>query len=130
MTQERVTKIDEKPIKGLGITRGQLKDFLKGKISENDMRPLVVKEMYSREDDDYTLVTETHPRMVTTKIRLRLILAALDLAREKPLIQVFLEDYNREMVSYKRQGRQELLGALQALSVDEQGEERPVLLGR
>jgi len=39
------------------------------------------------------------------------------------LIQVFVEEYDRRMISYQRKGRLELLGALQSLAEAEGGEE-------
>ncbi len=118
---------EEKNIKGLGISKSELKAYLKAKMSEEGSHPLVTKELYDRDDGDYTLVTENHPRMLPNKIRLRVLLAAMDPDRTKPLIQVFLEAYNEEMISFKRQGRQEYLGALQALSSQEL-EDRPISL--
>ena len=117
----------EKSIKGLGITKTELKQYLKGKLQEGEGRPLVAQELYARDDEDYTLVTENHPRMLPNKIRLRVLLAAIDPERTKPLIQVYLEAYNEEMISFKRQGRQEYLGIAQALLSQEEGE-RPVSL--
>lgn len=119
--------MEDRLIKGLGITKAELRAYLKLKLQEEGGHPLVTKELYSRDDDDYTLVTENHPRMLAHKIRLRVLLAAMDPNRTKPLIQVFLEAYNEEMISFKRQGRQEYLGALQALSSQDL-EERPVSL--
>jgi hypothetical protein len=120
----------EGKIKGLGLTRDQLKAYLKARVEQGDMRPMVVKEMYTRDDEDYTLVTENTPRMVVNKLRTRLIEHSLDLNRTKPLITLFREDYNLEMVSLLRKGRLELLGALQMLTAEEEGgSERPVNLG-
>ena len=123
------TESNEK-IKGLGISRDQLKQYLKSRVEAGDMRPLVVKEMYTRDDEDYTLVTENTPRMVVSKLRTRMIEHSLDLNRNKSLVQLFREDYNVEMISLLRKGRLELLGALQMLAAeDEAGSERSVNLG-
>jgi len=121
----------EGKIKGLGITRDQLKTYLKARVEQGDIRPMVVREMYAREDEDYTLVTENTPRMVVNKLRTRLIEHSLDLTRTKPLITLFREDYNLEMVSLLRKGRLELLGALQMLAAEDEGgsSDRPVNLG-
>ena len=125
-----MTTDSNEKIKGLGISREQLKTYLKSRVEAGDMRPLVVKEMYTRDDEDYTLVTENTPRMVVSKLRTRMIEHSLDLTRTKSLIQLFREDYNIEMVSLLRKGRLELLGALQVLAAeDEAGSERPVNLG-
>ena len=126
MTQDN----SEGKIKGLGISREQLKQYLKGRIEQGDQKPLIVKELYTRDDEDYTLVTENTPRMVINKIRMRLIEHSMDLDRTKPLVSYFREDYNLEMVSLLRKGRLELLGGLQMLSAeDEGGGDRPVNLG-
>jgi len=94
------------------------------------MKPLIVKELYTRDDEDYTLVTENTPRMVVNKIRMRMIEHSMDLERTKSLIKCIREDYNQEMVSFLRKGRLELLGGLQMLSAeDEGGGDRPVNLG-
>ena len=124
-----MTDGEEGKIKGLGITKDQLKKYLQGRIEAGDMRPLVVKEMYTRDDEDYSLVTENTPRMIANKLRTRMIEHSLDLNRTKALITLFREDYNIEMVSLNRKGRLELLGALQMLSAEDEGGERAVNSG-
>ena len=120
----------EGKIKGLGITRDQLKTYLKSRIEAGDMRPLVVKEMYTRDDEDYTVVTENTPRMIVTKLRMHIIQDAMDLTRTKSLVQRFMDWHNLEMISLQRKGRLEMLGALQMLSAEGgEGEERAVNLG-
>lgn len=120
---------EEKKISGLGITRDELKTYLKGRMEQNDMRPLLVKELYSRDDGDYSLVTETPPAMVHTKLRMRMIEHAMNFTRTKSLISCFIEDFNREMIAVNRKGRLELLGGLQMLSSEDEGGERAVNLG-
>jgi len=113
----------EKPIRGLGITRSDLKAYLGHKLEEAEQRPDFIRELY--EKDDLTLVTENTKQMVITKVRMKILLAAQDLERVKPLIQVQIEEFNKEMVSFMRQGRLEALGALQSLNTLG-AEERPV----
>ena len=115
-----------KKSQGKGLTREQLVEFLKRKEEESDTTPFVVRALFG---DDLSLVTETHANMIVPKVRMRLLLAASDPNREKPLVQVFLEEYNKEMVNFERKGRMELLGALQAL-VSEGEEDRAVSMGR
>ena len=116
-------------IKGLGITRDQLKNYLKSRIEQGEMKPLVVKEMYARDDMDYTVVTENTPRMIVTKLRMHIIEDSMNLTRTKSLIQCFMDWHNLEMISLSRKGRLELLGALQMLSAGDEGDEHAVNLG-
>ena len=101
-----------------GLTKEQLNEYFKRKYEQSDTRSEVVRELYDR--DDKSLVTETHAQMILPKVGLKVLIAAQDPTRTKPLIQVWLEGYNDEMISFKRQGRHELLGALQALAVNEE----------
>lgn len=113
---------ENRVIPGLGITRGQLIDYLRRRLEDEGTRPLVAKELYDRED--LSLVTETHGPMIVPKVRMRILIEAMKPDRKKPLLQVLLEAYNQEMVSYERQGRLEYLGALQALAtagIEEEG---------
>jgi hypothetical protein len=98
---------------GIGLNKQQLIDHIKRRMTETDERSDVKKDMYDAED--LSLMTETHAQMVLPKVRMKMILHAIDLTRKKPLVQTWIEDYNTEMVSFKRQGRLEYLGAMQAL---------------
>ena len=104
--------------KTAGLSKEQLIAYFKRKYEQGDTRSEVVRELYDK--DDKSLVTETHAMMILPKVGLRVMLAALDATNKKPLLQVWLEAYNDEMISFKRQGRLELLGALQALSAPEE----------
>lgn len=101
-----------------GLTKEQLLTYFRRRYSESDQRSEVVREMYDK--DDLSLVTETHAQMVLPKVGLKVLLAAMDPKRTKTLMEVWLDAYNAEMISFKRQGRHELLGALQALAVEEE----------
>lgn len=128
MTREAKKVAGNKPLPGLGgVTRDQLIEFLKRQEEESALKPEVIKELY--EPEDKTLITENPERMILPKIRMRMLLAATDPTRKEPLIKVFLDAYNEEMISLRRQGRLELLGALQALSDGMDGE-KSTTLGR
>lgn len=120
-----------KPIPGLGITRDQLLGWLKAKREETSQRPAFMQYLYDLEDwmGEGALVTENPPRMIIAKVRMKIILAAADPDRTKSLIQIFLEEYNKEMVGFERKGRLEGLGALQALMAESE-EERAISIGR
>lgn len=111
---------------GTKLTRQKIIDYIRRKEDESDTTPYVVKALFG---EDLSMVTETHARMIIPKVRMRLLLAAADPERTKPLVLIFLEEYNKEMVNFERKGRLELLGALQAL-VSEGEEESPVRMGR
>lgn len=121
----------KKAIPGLGITRDQLLDYLKGKKEEAEVRPSFMRYFHDIEDwlNEGALITETPARMVVTKVRMKIILAAADPNRTKPLVQIFLEEYNREMIGFERKGRLEGFGALQALMAEGE-EERAISIGR
>ncbi len=129
--KENGDDLDER-IPGLGLTRAQLLEFLKARDEDSVNRPAFLKYLYDVDDwlNEGALITENTPRMVLTKIRMKLILAASDPERVKPLIQVFLEEYNREMIALMRQGRQEALGALQALMAEGSDDGRAISVGR
>ena len=54
---------------------------------------------------------------------MRILEEAANPDRTKSLVQVFIEEYDKRMISYNRKGRLELLGALQALAESEGGED-------
>ena len=104
-----------------GLTKEELIELL-SKSQDDGVRPAAVRELFNVKDD-LTLKTETPPRMILPLVRMKILEAASDPDRKKSLIQVFVEEYDKRMVSYNRKGRLELLGALQALAEAEGGEE-------
>jgi len=103
------------------LTKQELIDILT-KSQEDGVKPAAVRELFNV-DDDLTLKTETPPRMIIPLVRMKILSAATDTTRTKSLIEVFVEEYDRRMISLNRKGRLELLGALQALAEAEGGEE-------
>lgn len=89
------------------------------------IKPAAVRELFNTADD-LTLKTETPPRMIMSLVRMKILTAVADPDRTKSLIEVFVEEYDKRMVSYNRKGRLELLGALQALAESEGGEQVPL----
>ena len=104
-----------------GLSKAELIEILRGSQDEG-IKPAAVRELFNTKDD-LTLKTETPPRMILPLVRMKILEAASDPDREKSLIQVFVEEYDRRMISYQRKGRLELLGALQSLAEAEGGEE-------
>lgn len=98
-------------------TKEELIDILRGEQDE-EQRPTAVKELGfgPAKDGDMTLKTETPPRMVMTLVRMRVLEAARDPERTESLVSIFIDEFDRRMVSLNRKGRLELLGALQALA--------------
>jgi len=103
------------------LSRQELIELLRG-TQEEGVKPAAVRELFNV-DDDLTLKTETPPRMILPLVRMRILEAAANPDRTKSLVQVFIEEYDRRMISFNRKGRLELLGALQALAESEGGEE-------
>ena len=104
-----------------GLTKEELIELL-SKSQDDGVRPAAVRELFNVKDD-LTLKTETPPRMILPLVRMKILEAASDPDRKKSLIQVFVEEYDRRMISFQRKGRLELLGALQSLAEAEGGEE-------
>lgn len=100
-----------------GLSRMEYLQWLQARFSQvaQDNKSNLWKSLY--ESIDKTLVTENPPYIIATKLRMRMIEHALDRERTKPLVQCWREDFNDEMIAYKRQGRLEGLGALQALEM-------------
>jgi len=107
-----------------GLTKEELLKLIRGS-EEESVKPAAVRELFNV-DDDLTLKTETPPRMVLPLVRMKILEAAADVGRTKSLVQIFIEEYDRRMISLNRKGRLELLGALQALAESEGGEEIPM----
>ena len=107
--------------KSKNLSKEQLLDILRGG-QEESVKPAAVRELFDTKGD-LTLKTETPPRMILPLVRMRVIEEAANPDRTISLVQVFIQEYDRRMISYKRKGRLELLGALQALAESEGGEE-------
>ena len=101
---DKVAKDKEK-----GLTKEELVEILRSS-QDDGVRPAAVRELFNTKDD-LTLKTETPPRMILPLVRMKILEAASDPDRKKSLIQVFVEEYDRRMISFQRKGRLELLGA-------------------
>jgi len=114
-----------------GNKRKSTKDELLDRVArvlgtaDSQVKPAAVRELFSPDDKDMPLKTETHPRMIEVLVRLKLLEEARNLRRTKSLLLTFIEEYDKRMVSYNRKGRLELLGALQALA-EAEGREIPM----
>ncbi len=114
----------DKPNKPKGMTKEELLGILRG-TEEEAVKPAAVRELFNIEDD-LTLKTETQPRMILPLVRMKILEAAADADRTMSLIEIFVKEYDKRMISLNRKGRLELLGALQALAETEGGEEIPL----
>ncbi len=85
---------------------------------DEEFRPAAVRELFN--STDMTLKTETPPKMVPIMVRLRVLRAAANPRRKQSLVEVFVDEFDRRMVSINRKGRLELLAAMQAVSQMEQ----------
>lgn len=98
---------------GSELTKDQIIAYFEEKREQESVKSDLWKELF--DSDDLSKVTENHPHMIISKVRMRLVVAAMDPNRKKPLVQEWLDAFNAEMISYNRQGRLEGLGALQAI---------------
>lgn len=103
------------------LTKEDLIRLIK-QTEEEGVRPAAVRELFNV-NGDLTLKTETPPRMIIPLVRMRVLEAARDPNRTKSLVEVFIEEYDKRMISMNRKGRLELLGALQALAEAEGAED-------
>lgn len=71
---------------------------------------------------DMTRITETPARMILPLVRLRIIREATNLRRKMPLIEVFVREFDRRMISRERRGRLEAISLMQGM-VHQDGEE-------
>jgi len=106
------------------LTKEELLEILT-RSQDDGVKPAAVKELFNTKDD-LTLKTETQPRMILPLVRMRILEAASDPDRKESLIEVFVKEYDKRMISLNRKGRLELLGALQALSESEGGDDVPL----
>ena len=91
-------------------------------LSDDDFKPAAVRELFDTEGD-LTLKTETPPKMILPLVRLRILSAAANPHRHTTLIEEFVGEFDRRMISVSRKGRLELLAAMQASSAFEGEEE-------
>lgn len=94
--------------------------------SGGEVKPAAVRELFTPDDKDLPLKTETHPRMVEVLVKLKVLEESRNLKRTKSLLEIFVQEYDKRMISYNRKGRLELLGALQALAEAEGRPEIPM----
>ncbi len=105
-----------------GLSKDQLVAYFRRKFDSQDQRPDVSKLLYDTEE--LSLITEYHAQMILPMVGMKVYEAALDPHRTEPLITIWIREYNKAMISFERKGRLEYLGALQALALEEAGEER------
>lgn len=99
------------------LSKEQILEHFRRRYEQTDTRSEVVRELYDKADK--SLVTENPAAMILPKVGLRVLLASMDPKNTASLLQVWMDAYNDEMISFDRRGRLELLGALQALSDEE-----------
>jgi len=99
---------------------------IRREIRDEEFKPAAVRELFDMEGD-LTLKTETPSRMILPLVRMRVLEAAANPSRKESLVEVFIREMDRRMISKDRKGRLELLAALQALAAsEEEGEEAAI----
>ncbi len=98
---------------------------------QEDNRPVQFKTLFPDESldrhADLTKITETSSRMILPMVRMRVIQAAADIKRTDSLIEVFVREFDRRMISRDRKGRLEAIELMQASKRAEQTEEEESL---
>lgn len=90
------------------LTAQDLQEF------EDDGLPEGFKVLFD-ESGDLTKMTETPPRMIIPLVRARVIDAAHDEERTDSLLEVFVKEFDRRMISKDRKGRLEAVELIKGL---------------
>lgn len=74
--------------------------------------PLAIKRLYPDGDKDpreLSMVTETPPHMIMPLVRMRMVSESLKEGRERSLLEIFVDEFDRRMISRARRGREEFI---------------------
>lgn len=78
----------------------------------------------SDKEVDLTNITETPPKMILPLVRMRIINEAYNPKRKESLLELFVREFDRRMISRDRKGRLEAVQMLQrALTMSDDEEE-------
>jgi hypothetical protein len=90
----------------------------------DDQTPAGFKQLFSpRTSDDLVKVTDTPAKMVLPLVRSKVIVAATNPARQDSLLEVFMEEFDKRMISKDRKGRIEAVELIRGLNRREDDEE-------
>lgn len=78
-------------------------------------------------DADRTQITETPPRMVLPLVRMRIINEASNPKRKESLLELFVREFDRRMLSYDRKSRLEAVRMFQGAMMAAESEEEASL---
>lgn len=92
------------------MTQFNLPDF----DDEEDPTPPGFRILFPGGDADITEITETPPKMILPLVRMRIIDQATDTNRKMSLLETFVREFDRRMVSKDRKGRIEAVQMLGA----------------
>ncbi len=98
---------------------------------EEDETPAGIRTLFpdenARRSTDLAKITETPARMIVPLVRAEIIVAAQDEKRTKPLLQMFVEKFDRRMISKDRKGRIEAVEMIKGLSAAEEDEDEALI---
>jgi hypothetical protein len=90
----------------------------------DDQTPAGFKQLFSpRTSDDLVKVTDTPAKMVLPLVRSKVIVAATNPLRQDSLLEVFMEEFDKRMISKDRKGRIEAVELIRGLNRREDDEE-------
>ncbi len=96
---------------------GKKREMTEDEIEAEAAIPLAIRRMFpsgGTEEDQLSMITETPPHMVMPLVRMKLVAAAMDPKRTQSLLEIFMQEYDRRMVSKGREGRKEFIEIMQA----------------
>lgn len=86
--------------------------------------PLAVKKLYPDSEvspDELSMVTDTPPHMIMSMVRMEVVSESLNPVRKKSLMRVWMDAYDRRMISKSGNGRRQFIQIMdqQARSADD-----------
>ncbi len=96
----------------------------------DDKLPIGYSILFPNEDEsgsDLTKITETPARMILPLVRMRVIDAASNPRRKTSLLEIFVQEFDRRMISKDRRGRIEAVQIMQGAARGDDEEDAAVL---
>lgn len=98
------------------LTGGMSASQLAALEEPEDNTPIGFQALYREDKTDLTKITETPKRMVLPLVRFRIINRSYDPTRKTSLLEEFVQEFDRRMISMDRKGRLEAVRLIQGLN--------------